>query len=197
MADLWQTAGIAITCFLAVVARRLVRVCFREIRIWYSWSKLPHSPSPWSLAGELVPATSLKRHDFYTARTKQLGGIFGIRVGPLFVRPLRALRSLWLPTACQTEVLLLPCRKSASQILNLQLRFSRKTRLTCTPRSRLDILPATTFFCPSCHAISLTRFPLKCRQSSERMSPLSSPSPRLNTIELYARAWPQHSTVAT
>ncbi|KAK9846090.1 hypothetical protein WJX84_000269 [Apatococcus fuscideae] len=84
MADLWQTAGIAISCFLAVVARRLVRVCFREIRIWYSWSKLPHSQSPWSLAGELVPATSLKRHDFYTARTKQLGGIFGIRVGPLF-----------------------------------------------------------------------------------------------------------------
>ena len=93
MADLWQTLGNAITCLLAVFVRRLLRVCFRELRIWYSWSKLPPTRDSWCVSGDFSPSTALDRHKHYMAWTQQLGGIFGLRLGPLCVSPLHIRRS--------------------------------------------------------------------------------------------------------
>ena len=83
--DLWSALA-AVTAFLLVVLLRpVVRAAIVELRIWLAWSKLPHTPTPWGLSGDLPQATSFERHRFYPAWAKQLGGIFGIRLGPICV----------------------------------------------------------------------------------------------------------------
>ncbi|KAK9825238.1 hypothetical protein WJX74_002715 [Apatococcus lobatus] len=68
---------------LVLLLRPTLRAAVAELRIWLAWSKLPHTPTPWGFSGDLPQATSFERHRYYPAWTKQLGGIFGIRLGPI------------------------------------------------------------------------------------------------------------------
>ena len=83
--DLWSALAAVTPFLLLAVLRPVVWAGIVELRIWLAWSKLPHTHTPWGLSGDLPQATSFERHRFYPAWAKQLGGIFGIRLGPICV----------------------------------------------------------------------------------------------------------------
>ena len=78
--------GLGVALALRPTARAILSFVFEQYAIWKCWLKLPHTSAPFTLLGDAVEHRSRKSYRAHLKWSKQLGGVFGLRLAHIPVR---------------------------------------------------------------------------------------------------------------